>query len=446
MRLTKVTDWLEETVEETWVYYAFPNEHWHRIRTDNPLERIMREIWRRTRVVGAFPDGQAALNLAAARLRHIAGTKWSSKRYMNRDLLKQRDRGAWWNSPPNPMCERSWTLPPANADGGIDWLSGVGASGYILKEFDPEVCATLARNPNYWKTDRAHFDQIELLSIVAAAARSNALITGEIDVMDHCNLKTVHLLKRTPGLHVEEVTGTLHCTFPRRTDIAPFDNNDVRLAFKYAVDREELVRKILRGHGIAGNDHPIGPANRFFAKGLEQRSYDSEARQLPSEEGLTADLSTAEAAFGGAVDAVVLYKEQAAKAGITINVVREPNDGYWSNVWLKKPWCDCCWSGRPTENLMFSMAYEAGADWNNIYWNNERFNQLLVQAHGELDQDIRRDQYAEMQTLVRNQDGVTIPMLANYVFAVSERVQHEATMAGNWDLDDERFMERWCFA
>ncbi len=94
MRLTKVADWLEETVEEIWVYHAFPNEHWRRIRTNNPLERIMREIRRRTRVVGAFPDGQAALNLAAARLRHIAGTKWSSKRYMNMDLLKQRDRGA----------------------------------------------------------------------------------------------------------------------------------------------------------------------------------------------------------------------------------------------------------------------------------------------------------------------------------------------------------------
>ncbi len=90
MRLSKVAQWLEETVDETLVYYAFPNEHWRRIRTNNPLERIMREIRRRTRVVGAFPDGQSALNLAAARLRHIAGTKWSSKRYLNMKLLKER--------------------------------------------------------------------------------------------------------------------------------------------------------------------------------------------------------------------------------------------------------------------------------------------------------------------------------------------------------------------
>jgi transposase-like protein len=82
-------------IEETLTYYAFPEEHWRRIRTNNPLERILREIRRRTRVVGAFPDGQSALNLAAARLRHIAGTAWSTKRYLNIELLKdQQMRGA----------------------------------------------------------------------------------------------------------------------------------------------------------------------------------------------------------------------------------------------------------------------------------------------------------------------------------------------------------------
>lgn len=87
MKLGEVADWVEETVAETLSYYAFPNEHWRRIRTNNPLERIMREIRRRTRVVGAFPDGQSCLNLAAARLRHIAGTKWSTRRYLDMTLL-----------------------------------------------------------------------------------------------------------------------------------------------------------------------------------------------------------------------------------------------------------------------------------------------------------------------------------------------------------------------
>ena len=82
LRLTRAADLVEAAVEKTLAYYAFPEEHWRCIRTNNPLERILREIRRRTHVVGAFPDGQSALNLAAARLRHIAGIAWSTKRYL----------------------------------------------------------------------------------------------------------------------------------------------------------------------------------------------------------------------------------------------------------------------------------------------------------------------------------------------------------------------------
>ena len=82
-RLPKAAQLIEESIGETLTYYAFPDGHWRKIRTNNPLERIMKEIRRRTKVVGAFPDGNSCLNLAAARLRHIAGSKWSTRKYMN---------------------------------------------------------------------------------------------------------------------------------------------------------------------------------------------------------------------------------------------------------------------------------------------------------------------------------------------------------------------------
>ncbi len=87
MKLPKAADKVRSVIQETLTYYAFPAAHWRKIRTNNPLERIMREIRRRTRVVGAFPDGHSALMLSAARLRHIAGTKWGLKRYMDMDEL-----------------------------------------------------------------------------------------------------------------------------------------------------------------------------------------------------------------------------------------------------------------------------------------------------------------------------------------------------------------------
>jgi hypothetical protein len=91
LKMGKAADLVEQSVHETLIYYAFPDIHWHKIRTNNPMERIMREIRRRTRVVGAFADGQSCLNLAAARLRHIAGTQWSTKRYMNMRPLFRAD-------------------------------------------------------------------------------------------------------------------------------------------------------------------------------------------------------------------------------------------------------------------------------------------------------------------------------------------------------------------
>jgi len=91
MKLKEAAGKVRDGIEETLTYYSFPASHWRRIRTNNPLERIMREIRRRTRVVGAFPDGKSALMLAAARLRHIAGTQWGTKRYLSMDLLRDLD-------------------------------------------------------------------------------------------------------------------------------------------------------------------------------------------------------------------------------------------------------------------------------------------------------------------------------------------------------------------
>ena len=92
MKLSKAAELVRTGGVETLAYYAFPCEHWRRIRTNNPMERIMREIRRRTRVVGCFPDGNSALMLVGARLRHIAGTKWGTRRYLDMEHLLNRSR------------------------------------------------------------------------------------------------------------------------------------------------------------------------------------------------------------------------------------------------------------------------------------------------------------------------------------------------------------------
>jgi putative transposase len=88
-KLAQAAEKIKDSILETLTYYDFPSAHWRRIRTNNPLERILREVRRRTRVVGAFPDGQSALMLVAARLRHIAGTRWGTRAYLNMELFKE---------------------------------------------------------------------------------------------------------------------------------------------------------------------------------------------------------------------------------------------------------------------------------------------------------------------------------------------------------------------
>lgn len=94
MKLGKAAEKVKESVEETLTYMHFPREHWMRLRTNNGMERLMREIRRRTRVVGCFPDGRSALMLVCARLRHVASTTWGSKRYMNIKLLVREEEVA----------------------------------------------------------------------------------------------------------------------------------------------------------------------------------------------------------------------------------------------------------------------------------------------------------------------------------------------------------------
>ncbi len=341
---------------------------------------------------------------------------------------------------------------PDVGEGKVDPI-GISTGPYKIEEFEPGVRMRATRNPNYWKEGRGHFDEVELLSLIDVAARQNAVMNGDVDHIDRVDPKTVNLLARNPNLNIIETTGTLHYTFPMRLDTPPFDNLDLRLALKHAINRQEMVDKILLGHGLVGNDHPISVANQFHNGDLAQREYDPEKAAFhykKSGHSGAIPLSSSDAAFAGAVDAAQLIKSSAAAAGIEIDVVREPSDGYWSNVWNKKGWCACYWGGRPTEDWMFSSAYVDSTEWNDTAWKttdaSAKFNKLVLEARAELDQDKRRTIYAECQKLIHEDGGAIVPMWANYIHASSKKLAHGENIAGNWESDGNKIAERWWFA
>lgn len=325
---------------------------------------------------------------------------------------------------------------------------GIGTGLYAVTSFEPGVRMTAKRVDSHYKGDSAgFFDEIEYIAINDSTARMNALMTGQVDVINRIDFKTEALLKANPMIRIQEVTGNQHYTFPMLTKVDPFTDVNVRRALKYGINRQELVDKILLGHGMAGNDTPIGPANQYFDSEMEPLTYDlDKAKFYLKEAGLTElniDLNVSDAAFNGAVDAAQLYQASAKGAGININVVQEPADGYWSNVWLKKPFCASYFSGRATEDWMFATAYEAGVPWNDSQWDQPRFQKLLLTARAELDSNKRREMYFEMQQILRDDGGVIIPMFANYVQALSTKVATPDTVGNLWQMDNGRMAERW---
>ena len=338
-------------------------------------------------------------------------------------------------------------IMPTDQDGKLNPVSGVGCGSYVLKDFEPGVKAELSKFERHWNEKEGHFASAEILSVKDTAARTNALRTGEVDAIDRLDIKTLSLLERDESIHIMETSGNSHYSMPMRCDTDPFKDNNIRLALKHCIDRETMLETLLRGHGYVGNDHPIGRANRYFAADLEQRSYDPErAKHYLKQAGvdkLKVQLSAAEAAFVGAVDAAVLYRENAAKAGIEVEVIREADDGYWSDVWMKKPWSMCYWNGRPTEDMMFSTTYVGDAEWNDSFWQNERFDTLVKEARSELNEDKRTEMYAEAQQIVSNDGGVGIPVFNNYLFASHKGIGQPEQLGNDMDVDGLRAIVRW---
>ena len=350
-----------------------------------------------------------------------------------------------------PYLVSDYKLPimPANPDGTADWQSGIRTGAYMLESFEPGVSSKFKRFANYHWSPRPYFDSCEILVINDAAARSNALTSGAVDYVEPCELKTLSLLRRNPQIAINEVTGYGHYTLPMLVDVKPFDDINVRMALKHAIDREEIVRKVFYGHAKTGNDDPIAPSIKYAVNPEPIHHYDvDKAKYYLKQSGLSSlkvDLHFSDMAFPGSVDVAALIKDTAAKCGIDVNLVREPEDGYWSNVWLKKGWCACSWSGRATCDWMFSTGYAKGAAWNDTHWANPRFNKLLVEARAETNEKKRADMYAEMQQLVHDDGGTVVLAFSNYVSANTTKLAH-GTIAGNWAGDGLRLAERWWFA
>lgn len=310
---------------------------------------------------------------------------------------------------------------------------GIGTGAFILESFQPGVRMLVKRNPNHWNPARGHVDSVETLAMNDSTARVAALISGSVQIINRVNPRIVGRIEKMPSIQLVRDKDSQIFTLPGLANLAPFTSLDGRLALKYAVDRQQMIDTVLGGYASLGNDNPVFPSNKYFSRDIPQRPYDPDrARFHWQKAGFEGPLvlSAADAGFPGAVDAAQLYQQSAKKAGIALNVERVPDDAFWTDTWLKKPFCTSNWGARPTADALLSLVFTSNAPWNESAWRVPAFDQLVKAARGETDENKRRQIYHDIQVMVVDQGSEIIPLYADALSATRNNVRGFTSVPG----------------
>jgi peptide/nickel transport system substrate-binding protein len=312
-------------------------------------------------------------------------------------------------------------------DGTTNFGSAIGTGPYKLKSFKPGVSTVGVRNDNYWKAGQPYLDQIELVSISDAAARVNALLAGDVHLINSVDPRSTQRIAATPGYAVKETKSGLYTDLIMRRDNTLTGNPNFVLGMKNLFDREQIRTAVFRGYAVTGNDQPIPPGHRYFNASLPQRKFDlDKARFYMQKAGavgpaLPPIYATTDA--NGSIEMAELMQQTAAKIGVNLVVNRVPADGYWSNHWMKHPLGFGSINPRPSADVLFTQFFKSDAPWNESGWKDPRFDQLLLSARAETDDAKRKQMYGEMQVLVADQGGIGIPTFISLLDANDKRLK-----------------------
>ena len=329
-------------------------------------------------------------------------------------------------------------------DGFKDWSKPVGTGAFVLDRFDPGVRIALKRTVDYWKEGRGHLDAAEITVLGDGSGRLDALVSGQVDIINRVDPKAAGLLAKTPKIEIVRAPGGWHAVMAMEVDKPPYDNPDVRLALKYAIDREQILKTLFSGYGRLGNDHPIASNDPYFNKDLPQRKRDPDkAAYYLKKSGLDPAmvLQASEGAFAGAADIGALFQSSAGKAGLKVELKREPAGGFWDNVWLKGAFVESYWGGRAAATDILSVAYAANAPLNETHWKNDRFEKLLADARSETDETRRKGAIWEMQAVLHDDGGAIIPVFRDWIDAHNDAVGGH-TPHGGFEMDNGYILEK----
>ena len=292
---------------------------------------------------------------------------------------------------------------PSDVDPARMALEEFGTGPFILEEYLPGERATMVRNPDYWEEGKPYLDEIVILGIGEVATRTEALQSGDVDLLIRLDAQSLPSIDSHPDTVVLKGASGANLGLDMDNTKPPFDNILVRKAFQLALDRNLIVQASTLGLGSPASDHPIPPNEPRFAPQYAPPDYDPDlARSLLEQagypDGIDVTLHTSNVG-PGMVEAAVAFKESAEPAGIRVDVQTHPSDGYWSEVFTIVPFSVVNWPGKPSPNYTLTAAYHSEARYNASHYSNPTYDALIERARGESLED-QKATYAEVQRLL----------------------------------------------
>jgi peptide/nickel transport system substrate-binding protein len=312
------------------------------------------------------------------------------------------------------------------ADGTKDFSKGNGTGAFVLQSFEPGVRSTMTKNKNYWKSGKPYIDSFEFFAISDDNARVNALLSGDIQLAAGINPRSIRLIEGQTGFVLSKSNASNYTNLNMRLDMAPGNNKDFVAGMKYLVNREQILKSALRGLGDLGNDQPVFPGNIYRNNDIKPKAFDPDKAKFFFQKagvmGQSIPVIASEAA-GSSVDIAMIVQAAAANIGLKLDVQRVPPDGYWDNYWLKAPVHFGNINFRPTPDILFSLLYSSEAPWNESHYKSEKFDKMLIEARGLLDQTKRKEIYGEMQAMVSEEAATVIPAYIAGVDAATAKLK-----------------------
>jgi peptide/nickel transport system substrate-binding protein len=360
------------------------------------------------------PDYGSPARAAVKMIEHIEATG---------PLTVRMRLGSTFADLPLQLMDPRLRIIPEGSGETVD-QTGIGTGPFKVETFDPDGITVLTAYEGYWEGPPA-LARVEVIGVPDAQARLQAFLSGQLDMERGIAPVLRRALDKSLRYQLLEIPTGNWMGLAFRTDMAPFDDPRVRRALRLVVDRDEMLDLALDGGGVVSCDTPVAPNDQYRAE-MRCPPDPERARALLTEaghpDGIDVDIYVSSLDPSWPVIGVA-YQEQAAEAGIRVNVVNAAADGYWSTVWMKKPAFTTSWGERPADQAL-NEAFHSSAKWNESHYSNPEFDHLLEAARAELNFAKRRALYIKAQEYLAKTSGTMIPFHVTQLVVLSNRVTH----------------------